>query len=81
MSPLVFAIATAIVVALVYFEARRQQRKYGKPSGRPNLVGVGLLELQKHLQPDRATVKLEALQKEEDEVEEGQTAGNGANGE
>ena len=77
MSPLYFVGVTVVVVVLVLLEAKRQERKYGKPSGRPNLLGVGTLELQKILQPDRETAKLEALQKEEEEVEEGQTAGDG----
>ena len=48
----------AIVVLLVLAEAWRQRRTYGRPSGRPNLVGGGLLEVQRVLQPDR---KVEVL--------------------
>ncbi len=50
----------AIVVLLVLAEAWRQRRKYGRPSGRPNLVGGGLLEVQRLLQPDRKVEMLAA---------------------
>lgn len=55
----------AAVVLLVLLEAWRQRRVYGRPSGRPNLAGVGMLELQKHLQADRRVDALVELQKDE----------------
>lgn len=46
-------VGVLVLVGLVILEGRRQARLYGRPSGRPNLLGVGLLELQRQLQPDR----------------------------
>lgn len=43
----------AATVLLVILEGRRQARVYGRPSGRPNRLGVALLDLQRHLRPDR----------------------------
>ncbi len=57
-----FLIGLVLVVPpLVYLEGKRQQRKYGRPSGRGNLAGAGLLELQRHLEPER---KIEAFREE-----------------
>lgn len=41
-----------VLVVLIILEGKRQERKYGR-SGRGNLVGTGLLELQRHLEPER----------------------------
>jgi len=41
------------VGAALALEAWRQRRRHGRASGRPNLLGVGALELQRHLEPDR----------------------------
>lgn len=56
-----------LVPLVVLLEARRQRRRHGAASGRPGLLGAGMLELQRHLQPDR---KVEVLQQEKDEAEE-----------
>ena len=70
-----------LLVLLVVLEGKRQARIYGPPSARPNLAGVGLLELQKHLQADRRVdtlveqVKDEAGETREDESGEGPKAG------
>lgn len=61
---LLLAVA-AVVVLLVVLEGWRQARIYGKPSGRPNLAGAGMLELQKHLQADRRVEKLVEQQRDE----------------
>ena len=53
-------ILVAVVVSVVLAEGWRQRRKYGPPSGRPNLAGAGFLELQGHLQPDRKVEMMEA---------------------
>lgn len=53
------AVFAAVAVALVLGEGWRQRRKYGPPSGRPNLAGGGFLELQGLLQPDRKMVVME----------------------
>ena len=62
----------ALLVVFILLEGKRQARKYGPPSARPNLAGVGLLEVQRHLQADRHVgvlqqqVKDEVAQQEED---------------
>ena len=50
---LALVVGVPAVVLLVVLERKRQARIYGRPSARPNLAGVGMLELQKHLQADR----------------------------
>ena len=50
-----FAFAIVLVVgftAFVVLESLRQQRKIGRATGRPNLIGLGALELERHLTPD-----------------------------
>jgi hypothetical protein len=64
-----------LVVLVVLLEARRQARIYGKPSGRPNLAGAGMLELQKHLQADRRVDTLVELQRDESAQTEQDEAG------
>lgn len=72
----VLLLAAAILVLAVVLEGRRQARRYGRPSGRPNLAGVGMLELQRQLQPDRAVEVLSAQQKKEEAGEvEGDPSG------
>lgn len=56
--------AAVLVVVVVLLEGRRQARLYGRPSGRPNLAGAGMLELQKHLQADRRVEKLVEVQRD-----------------
>lgn len=65
MSGIVLLVIVAVVVLLIVLEGKRQEKKYGKPKG-GNLVGVGLLELQRILEPER---KVEIL-REEQEVDE-----------
>ena len=50
---LALLVGVPLLVLLVVLEGRRQARRYGRPSARPNLAGVGMLELQRHLQADR----------------------------
>lgn len=45
-------IGIAALVLFVILEGKRQERKYGRP-GRGTLMRTGLLELQRHLQPER----------------------------
>jgi hypothetical protein len=65
----------ALLVILVFAEGRRQARRYGPPSARPNLLGVGMLEVQRHLQADRHVEMLQkqnrADQQEVDQQESG----------
>lgn len=61
-----FLAGVSLVVVLVVLEGKRQERIYGKASGRQDLLGAGMLELQKHLQPDR---KVEVLAEERADVE------------
>jgi hypothetical protein len=53
-------VLAGVVVLVVFAERFRQTRKYGRASGRPNLAGVGMLELQRHLQADRRVEVMEA---------------------
>lgn len=74
-------VGVPLLVLVVLLEGKRQARIYGRPSARPNLAGVGMLELQKHLQADRRVdtlveqVKDEAGETREDESGEGPKAG------
>jgi hypothetical protein len=45
-------IGILLLVGAILLEGRRQRRVHGKPSGKA-LIGTGLLELQRHLEPDR----------------------------
>jgi hypothetical protein len=71
---LLLAVA-GVVVLLVLLEGWRQRRIYGKPSGRPNLAGAGMLELQKHLQADRRVDTLVEMQRDESAETEQDEAG------
>lgn len=65
MSGLLVLGVAALVVVAVLLEAWRQRRIYGRPTGRPNLAGAGMLELQKHLQADRRVETLVEMQRDE----------------
>lgn len=66
MSIVPFAGLVALLVTLIVLEGRRQRRRYGPGSGRgASLSGVGLLEVQKLLQPDRRVDLLMQQQKGE----------------
>jgi len=65
----------AAVVVFVFAESRRQIRRYGPPSARPNLLGVGMLEVQRHLQADRHVEVLQKQSKAEQEAVEEDGAG------
>jgi hypothetical protein len=67
----------AALVIFVLAEGRRQARRYGPPSARPNLLGVGMLEVQRHLQADRHVEVLQKQSKAEQEEVEEQDAGAG----
>jgi hypothetical protein len=65
-------LAVALVVGFptfVVLESLRQQRRIGRPSGRPNLIGLGALELERHLTPERKVehVLLDARREERTE--------------
>lgn len=47
------AVGAVVLVLVILLEGKRQARRYGRPSGRPNLAGAGMLELQGLLQADR----------------------------
>jgi hypothetical protein len=64
-----------LLVLVVLLEGKRQARIYGPPSARPNLAGVGLLELQKHLQADRRVETL--VEQAKDEAGETREDGSG----
>ena len=63
---LVFGIFIALFVSFILLERRRQTKRYGNASGRPNLIGVGMLELQSMLQADRRVESLVRQQKKEE---------------
>jgi hypothetical protein len=67
----------AAVVIFVLAEGRRQARRYGRPSSRPNLLGVGMLDVQRHLQADRHVGVLQRQNKSEQEEVEQQGMGAG----
>jgi hypothetical protein len=56
-----------LLVLVVILEGRRQARIYGRGSGRSSLARTGLLELQRHLEPER---RVEMLIDERDETEQ-----------
>lgn len=64
-----------MLVMFVFAEGRRQARRYGPPSAHPNLLGVGMLEVQRHLQADRHVEVLQKLNKAEQEAVEEQGIG------
>ena len=67
-------LGAATLIILVFLEGRRQARRYGPPSARPNLLGAGILEVQRHLQADRHVEVLQKRQKaEENEVYQQET--------
>jgi hypothetical protein len=44
----------ALLVLVIILEGRRQQKRYGRGGGRgASLARTGMLELQRHLEPDR----------------------------
>jgi hypothetical protein len=67
----------AALVIFVFAEGRCQARRYGPPSARPNLLGVGMLEVQRHLQADRHVEVLQKQNKAEQEAVEEQGVGAG----
>lgn len=73
-------VVAGVVVLVVVAESIRQTRKYGRASGRPNLAGVGLLELQGHLQPDRRVEVMEAQLKDQEVAESEQDAAGAGRG-
>lgn len=50
-------VAVAALVVFVMLEGKRQERKYGRP-GRGTMLRAGLMDLQRHLEPER---KVEVL--------------------
>lgn len=84
MTPFGWALLVGIplLVLAIVLEGKRQERVHGRPSGRPNLAGAGLLELQKHLQADRRVdrlveqVKGGIVEVEEDDAGDGKGPGS-----
>ena len=72
---IVLVVGILVLVLFVVLEGKRQERIYGRPSGRPNLAGAGLLELQKHLQADRRVETL--VEQVKDEAGETREDGSG----
>lgn len=60
-----------LLVLLIILEGKRQERRYGRGSGRGgSLMRAGMLDIQRHLQPDR---KVEILLQEPSETESGES--------
>jgi len=65
-----FFITLVIVVPiLVILEARRERKKHGRGTG-TGPVGAGLMELQRHLEPEK---KIEMFLEKRDELEHDDT--------
>ena len=60
-----FLVGIAVLVLAIVLEGRRQERRYGRGRG-ARLMRTGLLELQKHLEPER---KVERMLEERGENE------------
>jgi hypothetical protein len=60
-------LGAVLLVVLVVLEGRRQERIYGRGTGRSSLARAGLLELQSHLEPER---RVEMLREERDATEQ-----------
>jgi len=61
---------------LLYLEGRRQQRRYGKGSGRGSaLFRAGMLETQRLLEPERK-VEILQLKQEEHSLKQDQDSGD-----
>ena len=65
MNGLWLLLGAAVLVALVILEGKRQERIYGRRTGKSGLARTGLLELQRHLEPER---RVEMLIEEADET-------------
>jgi hypothetical protein len=74
-------VGAAVLALVILLEGRRQARRYGRPSGRPNLGGAGMLELQSLLQADRHVETLVRQEKGEEVADaEQDESGAGARG-
>jgi len=73
---LIVVATTAVLTVFLIFEGRRQRKKYGKARGSASVVGVGMPELQKHLQADR---KVEVLLEKHEESRESTRTGDPKN--
>ena len=58
-------LGAAVLVVAILLEGKRQERIYGR-SGRTSQMRIGLLEIQKHLEPER---RVEFLMDERDDSE------------
>lgn len=58
-----------LLILLVILEGKRQERRYGRGSGKgASLLRSGMLDVQRHLEPER---KAEILMRERSETEDG----------
>ena len=58
-----------LLILVIILEGKRQERRYGRGSGRgASLMRAGMLDVQRHLEPDR---KVEILLKEPSKTENG----------
>jgi hypothetical protein len=62
-------LGAVVLVILIILEGKRQERIYGR-SGRGSLVRTGLLELQRHLEPEK---KIEIVLERRDQTLAGES--------
>lgn len=75
MSPIAwFLLACFALVFFVILEGKRQERKYGR-SERGSLMRAGLLEFQRHLEPERKVEILLAKREQTTQAESGDPPG------
>lgn len=72
MSPMAWVLLACLaLLILVILEGKRQERKYGR-SGRGTLMRTALLELQRHLEPERKVEILLEKRQQTAEAESGE---------
>jgi hypothetical protein len=68
----VFLAGVALLVLLILLEGWRQRRRYGRGSGKgASLAQAGMLDLQRHLEPQR---KVEIFRKESSKTDRSESA-------
>jgi hypothetical protein len=63
----VILVGAVLLILVILLEGKRQQRRYGRGSGKgASLMQAGMLDLQRHLEPER---KVEILREERSDTE------------
>ncbi|HKF45646.1 MAG TPA: hypothetical protein VKG01_21335 [Thermoanaerobaculia bacterium] len=67
----------ALLVLLIILEGKRQERRYGRGSGRgASLMRAGMLDIQRHLEPQRKVEILLQKDSRTEQDESGDPPGN-----